>query len=50
MNELVDFKNEQIEALQKRVLVLETWILELTDKDCPSDYKRIIRNEILNKD
>lgn len=48
MNELVDFKNNQIEALQKRVLTLETWILELTDKDCPNEYKKIIRTEILN--
>jgi hypothetical protein len=47
MNELVDFKNAQLEALQKRVLLLETFILEVTDKDCPEDYRRIVRDEVL---
>jgi hypothetical protein len=49
MNELVDFKNAQVESLQKRVLLLETYLLEVTDKDCPSEYRRIIRKEILDE-
>lgn len=48
MNELVDFKNAQVESLQKRVLLLETYLLEVTDKDCPDEYRKIIRKEILN--
>lgn len=48
MNELVDLKNQQIEALQKRVLMLETYLLEVTDKDCIDEYRKIIRKEILN--
>jgi len=48
MNELVDFKNAQVETLQKRVLQLETYLLEVTDKDCPDEYRKIVRKEILN--
>jgi hypothetical protein len=48
MNELVDFKNAQVESLQKRVLLLETYLLEVTDKDCPDEYRKIVRKEILN--
>jgi len=48
MNELVDFKNAQVESLQKRVLLLETYLLEVTDKNCPEGYRKIIRKEILN--
>ncbi|MEN8887016.1 MAG: hypothetical protein ABF246_11560 [Winogradskyella sp.] len=54
MKDLIDFKNARIEALQNRVhqqeqriATLETYIFELTDKDCPEDYKRIIKNELL---
>lgn len=50
MKELVEFKENQIEALQKRVNLLETYILEITDSGCPDDYKRIIRKQILNQD
>ena len=47
MNDLVDFKNNQIEALQKRVSQLETWILEITSKEAPKEYFRVVRNELL---
>ncbi len=54
MKDLIDFKNAQINALQKRVFELEskvadyeTYIFELTDKDCPKEYKQIIKNELL---
>ena len=54
MIDLVDFKNAQIKALQgsnaeqeARIAILETWIFELTDGNCPKDYKQVIRTEIL---
>jgi len=54
MKDLIDFKNSQIKALQKKVFELETkignyetYIFELTDKDCPKEYKQIIKNELL---
>jgi len=54
MKDLNDFKNKRIEALTKnkeelerRIAILETWIFELTDEDCPSDYKKVIRTELL---
>lgn len=57
MKDLVDFKNYQIAALQQRVFeqeqkisTLETYIFELIDKDCPEEYKGIVRNELLKTD
>ena len=54
MKDLVDFKNAQITALQNKLFELdekiknyETYIFELTDKDCPEEYKQIIKNELL---
>ena len=54
MKDLVDFKNAQITALQDsnaqkeaRIAILETWIFELTDDNCPRDYKKVIRTELL---
>lgn len=54
MKDLIDFKNAQINALQKRLFELETkvgeyetYIFELTDKDCPQEYKQIVKNELL---
>jgi len=54
MKDLIDFKNAQITALQKRLFELETkvgeyetYIFELTDKDCPHEYKQIVKNELL---
>jgi hypothetical protein len=54
MKDLVDFKNYQIEALQckvfeqeKKISILETYIFELIDKDCPEEYKGIVKNELL---
>ena len=54
MIDLVDFKNAQIKALQETnaqqeatIAILETWIFELTDDKCPSDYKKVIRTELL---
>ena len=57
MKDLLDFKNAQITALQKKVFELETkvstyetYIFELTDKDCPIQYKDIVKNELLKTD
>ena len=57
MKDLLDFKNSQITALQKKVFELETrvstyetYIFELTDKDCPTQYKDIVKNELLKTD
>ena len=54
MKDLIDFKNAQITALQNKLFELdakinnyETYIFELTDKDCPEEYKQIIKNELL---
>jgi hypothetical protein len=56
MKDLITFLNLRIETLQKennrlseRELELTTYIFELIDKDCPEDYKRVIKNEVFNK-
>ena len=49
MKELVDFQFRRIESLDKRVKELERYVLELSDEDCPEDYRRIVRSEILNE-
>jgi len=56
MKDLVDFKNHRIEALQeelcrkeKLISTLETFIFELTDSDCPDQYKKIIKNQLLKQ-
>lgn len=50
---LVDFKEKKIDSLQKENLKLktklsklETFIIELTDEDCPKEYKQIILKEL----
>lgn len=48
MRDLVEFQRNRIDALSKRVSELEQYVIELTDKDCPDDYKKIVLNEILN--
>jgi len=53
MKDLNDFKNQQIKALQSKVCSmkeyisqLETYIFELTDNECPNQYKNIVRQEV----
>lgn len=53
MKDLHDFKNQQIKALQSEVCSmkeyisqLETYIFELTDNQCPNQYKNIVRQEV----
>ncbi len=55
VRDLYTFKNMQIDALQKalskantRITNLETFIFELCHKDCPEDYKDIVKKEVLN--
>ena len=50
---LVDFKEKKIESLQEENLKLknklsklETFIIELTDEDCPKEYKQIVLKEL----
>ena len=54
MKDLLDFKNNRIEAMQneifrqqQRIDILETYIFELTDESCPQEYKKIVKNELL---
>lgn len=49
IKDLVNFQHHRIVALDKRISELNRYILELCDKDCPEDYKRIIKREILNE-
>ncbi len=46
--DLVDFLQYRITALDKRVGELERYALELCEPDCPEDYKRIVKQEIIN--
>lgn len=55
MNELIEFQRLRILALMNEVdrlkkveQQLSEYILELCDVDCPREYKRVIRKEILN--
>lgn len=56
MNDLINYLNYCIKALRKenarleeRNLELTTYIFDLTDKDCPEDYKRVVKSELFNK-
>lgn len=51
--DLLSYKEARIDALQREVLKkeqrlnkLETFIFELIDKDCPEEYKTVIRSEV----
>ena len=46
--DLVDYQRNRIEALSSRVTQLEQYVIELCDKDCPNDYKKVVLKEILN--
>ena len=54
-SELTRFQQQRIEALhnnvcelQNKVDQLKTFIIELTDSDCPEQYKNVILSEITN--
>ena len=51
--DLATFKQLRIEALttelkkkEDRIAQLETFIFELCDKDCPEDYKRVVKKDV----
>lgn len=53
MKDLIDYQRFRIEALESTVCrlnsiltQLETYCFELADKDCPDDYKTIIKQQI----
>ena len=54
MKDLTEFKNRQIEALQKEVAELNrikyqyaTWIQELSDPNTPQEYVQQVLEEII---
>ena len=54
-SELTRFQEQRIEALhnnvcelQNRIDQLKTFIIELTDSDCPKEYKNVVLSEITN--
>jgi hypothetical protein len=54
-SELTRFQEQRIEALhnnvcelQSRIDQLKTFIIELTDSDCPKEYKNVVLSEITN--
>ena len=54
-SELTRFQEQRIEALhnnvcelQNKVDQLKTFIIELSDSDCPEQYKNVILSEITN--
>jgi len=53
MKDLIEYKNAQISALQRRVYDLEvknlqlgTWVFELADEDTPKEYKEQVLLEL----
>lgn len=53
MKDLIDYQRFRIEALESTVCrlnsvltQLETYCFELSDSECPEDYKRIIKQQI----
>lgn len=54
-SELTTFQQQRIEALhnnvcelQNKIDQLKTFIIELTDSDCPEQYKNVVLSEIAN--
>ena len=57
IHDLLSYKEARIEALLKEVNRLElenekltTYIFELCDKDCPQEYKNIVKNDVFSRD
>lgn len=48
MKDLVEFQRNRIDALSKRVSELEQYVIEVCDKDCPDDYRKVVLKELLN--
>lgn len=56
VNDLTALWESKNKALQQQAIereeyitLLETYLFELVDEDCPNDYKRVVRNEIFGK-
>ena len=45
----VDALNDELSKVRKEVGELELYLMEVTDDDCPDDYKRVIRSLIKQK-
>lgn len=52
-HDLLSYKEARIEALLSKIEELElknekltTYIYELCDRDCPEDYKRIVKSDV----
>jgi hypothetical protein len=52
-HDLLSYKEARIEALLQKIKDLEleneklaTYIYELCDKDCPNDYKKIVKQDV----
>ncbi len=55
MKDLLDYNRFRMEAMQEQICklehhiqVLETYIFELADLECPDEYKTIVKKEIYN--
>jgi len=55
MRYILSYKDARIESLMNKVGELEkaneqltSWIFELCDPDCPSDYKSVIAKEVFD--
>lgn len=53
MYDLLSYLQARVEALlnemnkkDKRIQELETYIFELCDKDCPAEYKHVVKTEV----
>ena len=56
MKDLLDYNRFRMEALQAQICklehhisVLETYVFELADVECPEAYKTIIKQELYNR-
>lgn len=57
MYDLLTFKEMRISAMSdamnkkdKRISELETYVFELCDKDCPEDYKLVVKNQVFSRE
>ena len=48
MKDVIDYQYHRIVALDKVVSELKLKLLEVTDKECTEEYKKLIREQILN--
>ena len=53
MKDLIEFQRVRIEFLitklkesEERTIELEDYIMDLCDKDCPNEYKNVVKSEM----